>query len=169
MRDETHPSSRANGLRVGIAISRYHRSITDALLAGAVSAFRRADGDERQLVVVGVPGAFELPVVCRALAARDDVDAVVALGCVVRGETAHDQHIAGAVALGLTEVSLSTGKPVSFGVLTCQTLHQARERAGGERGNKGEEAMNAAIAALQALRDVARGAGAAGAAGAARP
>ena len=107
---------------------------------------------------MAAPGAFELTIVAQALATREDLDAVVALGCIVRGETSHDEHLARTIAHGLTRIALDTRKTVTFGVLTCQTLHQARERAGGERGNKGSEAMAAAIETVRTLRALGAGA-----------
>ncbi len=107
--------------------------------------FKAAGGLDSDLDIVEVPGAFELTGGCRMLAERGDVDAVVALGCVLTGETNHDRYIASAVAHGLTMITVGTGVPVAFGVLTCQSMAQARERAGGAHGNKGAEAMTAAL------------------------
>ena len=133
---------------------RYHHEVTDALCAAAVEAFTRAGGRMEDLRVVVTPGAFELTAVCQGLARRDDLDGVVALGCVIRGETAHDQYICESVAHGLTNITLATGKPVAFGLLTCHTKHQARERAGGGKGNKGTEAMAAVIETVRTLQDL---------------
>ena len=94
--------------------------------------------------------------VCRAQAVRGDFDAVVALGCIISGETDHDRHIASAVATGLTMITVDTSVPVAFGVLTCRTLEQALARAGGDRGNKGAEAMAAAIETARTLRGLRR-------------
>jgi 6,7-dimethyl-8-ribityllumazine synthase len=147
----------ARGLRVGLVVSRYHDSIVDRLAEGAAQAFRRAGGDERDLMRVDSPGTFELPVIAAALLRRGDVSAVVALGLVLTGETTHDRYISDSVAHGLMELAIETGKPAAFGVLTCQTLAQAEARAGGAKGNKGEEAMAAAIlaaVAIEAARDI---------------
>jgi 6,7-dimethyl-8-ribityllumazine synthase len=146
----------ASGLRVGIATSRYHDEVTARLQEGAVRAFRSAGGREDDLVVVDAPGSFELVSIAHALASRADLDAVVCLGCVLTGETTHDQYICQAVASGLAAISSAVGKPVAFGVLTCQTIEQARARAGGAKGNKGEEAMQAALIAAQAVSRVQR-------------
>ncbi len=148
----------ATGLRIGITVSRYHHEITEALWAGAVDTFTGAGGSRADLDVVAAPGAFELTVLAQALAGREDLDGVVALGCIIRGETTHDTHLARALAHGLTQIALETRKPVTFGVLTCQTLHQARERAGGPKGNKGSEAMAAAIDTIRTLRALGAGA-----------
>jgi 6,7-dimethyl-8-ribityllumazine synthase len=154
MHIERNPELDATGLRVAVAVSRYHEDITSALCDGAVETFVAAGGGRDDLTIAPAAGAFELPSICAALADRDDVDGVVALGCVVRGETTHDEHICRAVASGLTEIAVRTGKPVGFGVLTCQTMHQARARAGGEKGNKGSETMAAVLETIGTLRRV---------------
>lgn len=156
MRDDDSSIASAAGLRLGIASSRYHRAITEALRDGARRAFVEAGGRDEDVVEVAAPGAFELPILAAALAAREDVDVIVALGCVVRGETSHDRHINDAVAAGLQRVALDSGKPVAFGVLTTSTIEQARARAGGAVGNKGEEATRAAIATRRALEETRR-------------
>ncbi len=155
MYSDSKPGASASGLRIGIAVSAYHAQITTALRAGAVKQFTDAQGVEADLRVVPAPGTFELTAVCRALVNGGGLDAVVALGCVISGETTHDTYIATAVAHGLTELTLATGVPVTFGVLTCQTIDQARARAGGTRGNKGAEAMAAAIETAAILRSLA--------------
>lgn len=143
-------SSDASGLRVAIVASAYHADVTGALRDGAVSALKARGGSGQ--IEESAPGAFELPMVAQALAARGDVDAVVALGCVLTGETSHDRYICDAVAHGLMQVALRAGIPVTFGVLTCVTIEQARARSGGAKGNKGGEAMDAAIDAALAMR-----------------
>lgn len=148
--------SDARGLRVGIVTSRYHGEITGALQQGARNAFLGAGGREADLLLVDAPGSFELVSIAHALAARADLDAVVCLGCVLTGETTHDRYICEAVANGLADITARTGRPVAFGVLTCQTREQAAARAGGDRGNKGEEAMHAALIAAHAVQRVAR-------------
>lgn len=154
--DATHHESAADAtdLRIGIVVSRYHEDITGAMRDDAAQAFVDAGGREADVTVVEAPGAFELTVCAAALARRPDIDAVVTLGCILTGETTHDQYIAHAVSTGLTQVSIETGKPVAFGVLTCQTIQQARDRVGGEKGNKGREAMTAAIAAVRTVRAI---------------
>jgi len=156
MKDAGTEQLDARGLRVGMAVSRYHDAVTDRLRDGAERVFTDAGGEPDDLVVVTTPGAFELTAVCQALAMRGDLDAVVALGCVIRGETSHDQYIAQAVANGLTQVTLETRLPVAFGLLTCHTRRQAIERAGGAEGNKGEEAMRAAIESVRVIRGIGR-------------
>jgi len=139
---------------VAVVVSRYHDTVVSKLADGATAAFLQAGGTDDQLLRVDAPGAFELPVVAAALARRDALDAIVCIGLVLAGETSHDRHISESVAHALQDVALETGKPVTFGVLTCQTLEQAIARAGGARGNKGQEAMNAAIVAANAIRAV---------------
>jgi 6,7-dimethyl-8-ribityllumazine synthase len=142
-----------------VVVSRYNATVTDRLLEGAVRAFgERIKGIEGAVVeVVGAPGAFELPALCLAAARAQDsrsqprFDAVVALGCLIKGETIHDRVIADAVAQGLVNVSIVTGVPVTFGVLTVNTPEQALARSGGEEGNKGADAMHAALDAVEAV------------------
>ncbi|MBX3383986.1 MAG: 6,7-dimethyl-8-ribityllumazine synthase [Phycisphaeraceae bacterium] len=140
--------------RVAIVWSRYNASVTEPMLDGAADEFTRRFGTGTGLTVIPAPGAFE--VVALALAAADSgrFDGVAALGCIIKGETTHDHHLARAVAHGLVHVTLQTGIPTAFGVLTTNTAAQARARAGGKKGNKGAEAMSAlldTIAASQAV------------------
>lgn len=149
MYTEIKPNANASGLRIGVAVSRYHPAITNAMRDAAIREFTNAGGDPGDLHIVSTPGSFELVAACQALAARTDIDAVVAIGCVISGETTHDQYIASAVAHGITSITVQCGTPVTFGLLTCQTLAQAEARSGGDKGNKGGEAM---IAAIEAAR-----------------
>lgn len=148
----------ASGLRIAVVVSQYHDKITGALRDGAVERFTAAGGKADDLMVITVPGAFELTAGCKALAELGEVDAIVALGCVITGETTHDQYIAHAVAQGITQIIVQSGVPIAFGVLTCQTLEQAQARAGGAVGNKGDEAMAAAIAMANAVGRIHAGA-----------
>ncbi len=141
-------------MRLGIVTSRYHTEVSSALREGALESFLLRGGVEENIVEAEAPGSYELVVIALALAEREDIDAVVALGCVLTGETSHDRYICDAVAHGLVRVSIETAKPVTFGVLTCATIEQARARAGGRHGNKGSDAMNAAIDAVQVIRDL---------------
>ena len=159
MRHEAQMTTDASGIRVGIASSAYHREIVQALESGARSVFADSGGREEDLLVVESPGAFELVAISAALAQRNDIDAIVALGCVIQGETTHDTWINGAVSQGLAQISITTGKPVAFGVITCDSMEQARARSGGEKGNKGEEAMRATLAAVHIIQDVRAGSG----------
>ncbi len=142
----------AAGLRVAVVAARYNEALVDQLLAGARVAWRAAGGDADSLRVERVPGAFELPLAAQALANAGKCDAVVALGCVIRGDTAHFEFVAGECARGLQQVMLATGVPVAFGVLTTENLAQAQERAAPGAQNKGAEALHTALAMAQLLR-----------------
>lgn len=151
MYEQVESTIDAAGLHVGLAVSRYHADVTDRLREAAVSTFVRAGGRPEDVLVAPAPGAFELIVVSSALASRGDIDAVAALGCIITGETRHDEYLSHAVAQGLALLS-TRGIPVTFGVLTCGTLAQAEARAGGDQGNKGAEAMAAAVQAANVVR-----------------
>ena len=135
----------ARGRRVAVVAARFNDFIVTSLLKGARAAWHERDGRPQDLTVVRVPGAFELPVVVRRLAASGRYDAVVALGCVIRGDTPHFDYVAGECARGLQLAGLETGVPVAFGVLTVESLEQALERAATSAGNKGGEAMESAL------------------------
>ena len=145
---------RGDGLRVAIACARFNDLITERLLAGARDALLRHGVDEASITVAWVPGAFELPLVCKRLAASGEFDAVIALGAVIRGATAHFEHVAGQCASGLQRAQLDTGVPCVFGVLTTDTIEQAIERAGTKAGNKGFEAAMTAIETADLLRQL---------------
>lgn len=149
------------GARLGAVVSSYHAELTGAMLDSAARELAAAGLAADALVRVDAPGAFELPLVARRLALRDDLDAVLCFGLVLKGETSHDRYIADAVAHGLQRVALETDKPVLFGVLTCDTLEQARARAlPAEQGgthDKGREVARAAVAALAALEQARAG------------
>ena len=140
-----------------IVVSRYNTSVTGVMLNGAIGAFVARGGDESELAVLEVAGAYELTSIAAAAAGSELYDAVVCLGCIIKGETDHDHHIAAAVAKGLTDITLATGVPVAFGVLTTNTNEQALARAGGDKGNKGAEAMDAALDAADAIVALAEG------------
>ncbi|HWG76769.1 MAG TPA: 6,7-dimethyl-8-ribityllumazine synthase [Steroidobacteraceae bacterium] len=146
---------RAADFHLAIILSRYNEDIVQALLAGARAAWRSRGGADEALRVEQVPGAFELPLAARAFALSGSVDAVVALGCVIRGDTAHFQYVAGECAHGLQRVMLDTGVPVSFGVLTVETRAQALERCAPGPLNKGAEALESALAMAALLRRLA--------------
>lgn len=148
--------------RVAIVWSRYNDFITRPLLDGAIAEYRRQVGSEEGLVVMEASGSFEVPMLAQRAAACGRFDAVVALGCIIKGETSHDLHLATAVTNSLLATARETGVPVGLGVLTVDNEEQARARAGGLKGNKGVEAMAAALdtagtlAALGRLPGVAR-------------
>jgi 6,7-dimethyl-8-ribityllumazine synthase len=137
--------------RVAVVVSRFNELVTQRLLAGARSCLAERGIPESAVDVVWVPGAFELPLAAASAAASGRYRAVVALGCVIRGETAHFDYVAGEAARGLQTVALTYRIPVGFGVLTTETFEQAVERAGGEAGNKGYDAADAALRMVDAL------------------
>jgi len=140
---EGRPSAR--GRRVAVVAARFNDFIVSSLLKGAVDAWLEQGGAREDLLVARVPGAFELPVAVRKLAATRRYAALVALGCVIRGDTPHFDYVAGECARGLQLASLETGVPVAFGVLTVNTVEQALERAATTGANKGAEAMHTAL------------------------
>lgn len=144
----------APGERYGIVVSRYHEEITQRLLEGALGTLERHGVAPEAMTVAWVPGSYEIPVVADKLAKTGRYVAVIALGAVVQGETDHHDYINHAVAQGLVAASQNTGIPVLFGVLTCRTMDQARDRAGGPVGNKGAEAALAALETVDVLRRV---------------
>ena len=135
----------AEGLRFGIVVSRFNSFITDRLLAAAVDALERAGAQSENVEVVRVPGSFELPLAAKKLAATEKYDALVAIGCILRGETSHYDYVCSETARGLQLAQMDTGVPITLCVLTCDTLEQAIDRAGLKGGNKGFEAGLAAI------------------------
>jgi len=147
----------AAGLRVGMVVATWHREITDGLLGGAQRALDECG--VRESTIVRVPGSFELPVVARRLA-DSGYDAVVALGVVIRGGTPHFDYVCQGTTAGLMQVCVQTGVPVGFGVLTCDTVQQARDRAGlaASSEDKGYDAVMAALATAVALRELRQGA-----------
>lgn len=144
----------ARGLRVGIVASRFNDFIVDRLIDGAVDALIKHGADAADLHVVRVPGAFDMPSVLKKMAASRRYDALVALGCVIRGATPHFDYVASGVAGGIAKVALSEEIAVGFGVLTVETIEQAIERAGSKAGNKGCDAALAAIQTASVLRQL---------------
>lgn len=138
-------SYEGRGLRVAVIASRFNESITKALLDGALDCLRRHNVRDEDVSVTWVPGAFELPVAAKRIALSGDVDAVVCLGAVIKGETAHFEYISQHALNGIGQAGVDTGIPITCGVLTTYTVSQATDRAGGKAGNKGFEAALAAI------------------------
>lgn len=134
--------------RFGIVVAEWNSEVTEALLKGAYRTLQKHGATEENIVVKTVAGSYELPLASQWLAQRTDIDAVIAIGCIIQGETRHFEFIAQAVAQGIMEVNLRCGKPVIFGVLTTDNLAQALDRAGGKHGNKGDEAAITAIKML---------------------
>lgn len=144
----------AKGLKVGIIVSRFNSFLTEQLVKGAVDAFVRLGGEEKDLVLVRVPGAYELPLAAKRLAAKKGLNAIVALGAVVQGATAHAELINETTARAFNEISLETGVPVLDGVVSAENLEQAVERCGTKQGNKGFSAMQGAIEMANLLKQV---------------
>lgn len=157
MEAPVQPVAGADTPRIAVVVSRYNRSITAALLKGALAEYQARGGVRSAVSVFEAAGSFELPVLALAAAGSGRFDGIVALGCLIRGQTRHDRYIADAVAHGLTRVSLKTGVPVAFGVLTVEDAAQARARAGGKRGNKGADAMGAVLDAVECVRAIRAG------------
>lgn len=144
----------AQGLRLAVVVSRFNSLVTDRLLDGALNALARAGASAADVEVIKVPGAWEMPVVVGQLARSGNVDAIVCLGCVVRGDTPHFDYVAGESAKGISSVATATGIPVANGILTTNTMEQALDRAGGKMGNKGGEAAHSAVEMAQLLRSL---------------
>jgi 6,7-dimethyl-8-ribityllumazine synthase len=147
----------AAGMRFGIVVARWNAVITERLLEGSLDALLRSGAQRSEIEVVRVPGAWEIPSAARALAETGKVDAIITLGCLLRGETAHYEAIYNEVARGIGQSQQETGIPHSFGVLTCETLEQALNRAGIKAGNKGFEAAIAAIEMVSLNRKIKQG------------
>lgn len=137
-----------------IAVARFNSFIVDRLLEGALDVLKRHGVMDKEITIVKVPGAFELPLAVKKSIASDEYDAVIALGAVIRGGTPHFEYVAGECVKGLTQVSLESSKPVAFGVLTVDTIEQAIERAGTKAGNKGAEAAVTAVEMISLLRQL---------------
>lgn len=135
----------AKGMRVALVAGRFNDFITSKLVEGALDTLKRHGAADQNLTVVWVPGAFEIPLVARKLAAGGKYDAVITLGAVIRGATAHFDYVAAEVSKGVAQAGLDTGVPVIFGVLTTDSIEQAIERAGTKAGNKGADAAMAAM------------------------
>jgi 6,7-dimethyl-8-ribityllumazine synthase len=144
----------AKGLRFAVAVARFNRDITDRLLAGCTETLGSAGAADADVSVWWVPGAFELPVIAKRLADSGRVDAVICLGAVVRGDTAHFEYVAGGVTQGLVQAAVDTGVPVIFGVLTVDNREQAFDRLGGSEGHKGEEAAATALEMARLLQEI---------------
>ena len=142
----------AKGLRFAIIVGRFNSFITDRLLAGALDALTRSGCPEENIEIVKVPGSWEMPVAARELARTKRYDAIVALGAVIRGDTPHFDYVAGEASRGLAQVAVETGIPVSFGVLTTNTVEQAVDRAGVKGGNKGFDAAMTAVEMANLMR-----------------
>jgi 6,7-dimethyl-8-ribityllumazine synthase len=154
MPHEIHGQLAVDGQRFAIVVSRFNEFITSKLLSGAVDTLQRHGCEDDNITCVHVPGAFELPFVAKKLAESGRFDAVICVGCVIRGQTPHFEYVAGEAAKGVAHVGLSTGVPTTFGVITADTLEQAIERAGAKSGNKGVDAAMCAIELVNLLRQL---------------
>jgi 6,7-dimethyl-8-ribityllumazine synthase len=142
----------ARDLRFAFVAARFNDFVVEPLIRGAIDALKRHGSSEKQIEIVRVPGAFDIPIVARKLALSRRYDALIALGAVVRGQTPHFDYVAGECASGLARIALESGIPIAFGVLTTDTMEQAVDRAGGKAGNKGADAALAAIEMANLLR-----------------
>ena len=138
--------------RIVLLVSRFNSFVVESLLSGAIDTLKRHGAEERDLEIVRVPGAYEMPIAAQRLAASKRFDAIIALGAVIRGGTPHFEYVAGECTRGLSSVSLKYDIPIAFGVLTVDTIEQAIERAGTKAGNKGAEAAMSAIEMISLLR-----------------
>ena len=140
--------------RIALLVSRFNSFIVDSLLSGAVDTLKRHGAEDHDLQIVRVPGAFEMPLAAKRLAASQRYEAIIALGAVIRGGTPHFEYVAGECTKGLSMVSMQYDLPVAFGVLTVDSIEQAIERAGTKAGNKGAEAAMSAIEMINLLREI---------------
>ncbi len=147
-------SLQVHSARFCLVVSRWNSFVVEHLLEGAVDALKRHGATDSDLALVRVPGAFEMPVLLDKIAAQGKYDAIIALGAVIRGGTPHFEYVAGEAVKGMAQVSLKHGVPISFGVLTVDTIEQAIERAGTKAGNKGAEAATSAIEMVNVLRQL---------------
>ena len=142
----------ARGLKIGIVASRFNHTLVERLVEGAIDCFLRHEGEEENLTLVRVPGSWEIPMAVKELLVKEEIEGVVALGVLIRGATPHFEYIANEVSKGLAMLSLEHRKPVSFGIITADTLEQAIERAGTKYGNKGWDAMLSTIEMVNLFR-----------------
>ena len=154
MAKEIHGQLSSRGMKLALIAGRFNGLIVESLVKGAIDAVVRTGGREEDVTVYWVPGSFEIPQLLRAVVAKGGVDAVVCLGAVIRGATPHFEHVAGAVSSGVAQVAAGASIPVTFGVLTTDTIEQAIERAGTKAGNKGFDAAMAAIEMVSLFRIV---------------
>lgn len=142
------------GARVALLVSRFNSFVVESLLSGAIDTLRRHGAEERDLHIVRVPGAYEMPIAAKRLAASQRYEAIIALGAVIRGGTPHFEYVAGECVKGLSQISLQHDIPIAFGVLTVDSIEQAIERAGTKAGNKGAEAAMSTIEMVNLLREI---------------
>jgi 6,7-dimethyl-8-ribityllumazine synthase len=151
------PKNAAEGKHFAIVVSRYHEELSQKLLDGALEELKTRGAKSDDISTYWVPGAFEIPTAARAAVQHHEVDAVICLGVILKGETPHNDYIAREVARGISQIHLTSGVPATFGVLTTDTLEQAKARAGGAKGDKGAEAAEAAVAMIHLLEEIKEG------------
>ena len=144
----------ADGIKIGIVASRFNEFIVSKLVGGAVDGLVRHDVKDEDISVAWVPGAFEIPLAAKKMASSGKYDAVICLGTVIRGETSHYDYVCAEVSKGIAQVSLESGIPVMFGVITTENIEQAIERAGSKAGNKGSECAEGAIEMINLIREI---------------
>lgn len=144
----------AKGVRFGIVVSRFNDFITSRLLDGALDALIRHGADEKDIEIVKVPGSFEIPMVAKTMARKGIYNAIICLGAIIRGATPHFEYVAAEVSKGIASASMETGVPISFGIITSDTIEQAIERAGSKSGNKGWDAAMTAIEMAQVIKKI---------------
>ena len=142
------------GARIALLVSRFNSFVVESLLSGAIDTLKRHGAEEHDLTVIRVPGAYEMPIAAKRLAAAQRYEAIIALGAVIRGGTPHFEYVAGECTKGLSSMSLQYDIPIAFGVLTVDSIEQAIERAGTKAGNKGAEAAMSAIEMVNLLREI---------------
>lgn len=145
------------GLRFGIVVSRFNELITKAMLEGALNELRRSGVSDTALHVVWVPGAYEIPLACQAVCQSKEIDALIAIGCIIRGETTHYEHLAQSVCGGIQKVALEQNMPIGFGIITVEDMAQAIDRAGGKQGNKGRDAARGALEMTRLIQELKSG------------
>ncbi len=151
------PKNAAEGKRFALVVSRYHEEITEELQDGAMKALLALGAKAEAITTYWAPGAFEIPMAARAVSLHHDVDAIICLGVILKGETPHNEYLAHEVARGISQIHAATGIPATFGILTPDTLEQAKARSGGNKGNKGAEAAEAAVAMIHLLNEIKEG------------
>ena len=144
----------AENIKIGIIVSRFNEFINNKLLEGAIDCLKRHNINENDITVVYVPGAFEIPVIAKTMVNTNKYDAIICLGTVIRGATSHYDYVCAEVSKGIASVSLESGKPVIFGILTTDTIEQAIERAGTKAGNKGFECALSAIEMINVIKNL---------------
>jgi 6,7-dimethyl-8-ribityllumazine synthase len=154
MPQEIQPAATSTADRYALVVAQWNRSVTGILLEGAVATLTAAGIPDDHIDVAWVPGSWEIPLIAQRMAASARYAAVICLGAVVRGETSHDQHINRGVSLAISEIALQFDMPVLFGILTCESMEQALDRAGGKHGNKGSECAEAALHMVALLKNL---------------